>query len=344
MRIIRAEFQNFRLLRDLELQFSMDPKRKLTVIRAANETGKTTILNALQWALYGDNALPNKGEDYRLHPIDWDDSEKTRVPVTVTVDFELTRLRKGPSGPIETRRNYRIVRSAFEEVHGKNWQRSASTVKLFEMGDQGASAISDPEAVINDGCHPNSEKCFSQMATAPLASLKQRFRFQRNASACSAPYAPCSGWGSLRMPLSTSRRPRRKSTKRPTDRFRRQTQRNCVAVGADENEVTRLEADLEDAKQQFATFDEKVSEIDKKIETTLQKGDKERLPKGHGARPEANQAVGHTDRSSQQGALTTLSQRRAVARSFGTLYRVRVPKACRPSRPGKNPKHDNPCS
>ena len=72
MKLIRAKFQNFRLLRDLELEFANDANRKLTVIRAANESGKTTILHALQWALYGDASLPGKGEGFRLHPIDWE--------------------------------------------------------------------------------------------------------------------------------------------------------------------------------------------------------------------------------------------------------------------------------
>ena len=54
MKLIRAKFENFRLLRHLELDFSTDNEKKLTVIRAANETGKTTILNGLQWAFYGE--------------------------------------------------------------------------------------------------------------------------------------------------------------------------------------------------------------------------------------------------------------------------------------------------
>ena len=35
MKLIRAEFENFRLLRHLALDFSTDPTKKLTVIRAA---------------------------------------------------------------------------------------------------------------------------------------------------------------------------------------------------------------------------------------------------------------------------------------------------------------------
>ena len=97
MKIIRAEFENFRLLRNLKLDFSTDTAKKLTVIRAENETGKTTILNGLQWALYGDNALPGKRQDYRLHPIDWDESDGNRIPISVQVAFEITKFR-GPSG------------------------------------------------------------------------------------------------------------------------------------------------------------------------------------------------------------------------------------------------------
>ena len=82
MKLLRAEFQNFRLLRNLELEFASDPNKNLTIIRAANDSGKTTILHALQWALYGDSALPGKGDGFRLHPIDWNLDEGKRVPIT----------------------------------------------------------------------------------------------------------------------------------------------------------------------------------------------------------------------------------------------------------------------
>ena len=105
MKLLRAKFQNFRLLRDLEIDFSSDPDRNLTVIRAANESGKTTILNALQWALYGDAALPGKGDGFRLHPIDWEAADGRRVPITASVEFELTTYRRGPGGIRETERH-----------------------------------------------------------------------------------------------------------------------------------------------------------------------------------------------------------------------------------------------
>ena len=111
MKLIRAHFQNFRLLRRLQLDFSTDNNRKLTVIRAENESGKTTILTGLQWAFYGDDALPNGGSEYRLHPIDWDMSEGKSVPIVVEVEFETTSLRRGQRRTIEVTKRYRAIRS-----------------------------------------------------------------------------------------------------------------------------------------------------------------------------------------------------------------------------------------
>src|SRR5688572_28295510 len=159
MKLLRASFENFRLLRDLELKFSSDPDRKLTVIRAANESGKTTILRALQWALYGDAALPGKGEEFRLHPIDWNEDDGRRVAITATVEFELTTYRRAPTGLRETRRQYRLIRSAFEEVDSDS-RRSTSTVKLFALNDTGASPIDSPESLINEELPPELREVF----------------------------------------------------------------------------------------------------------------------------------------------------------------------------------------
>ena len=112
MKLINARFENFRLLRDLTIDFSTDKEKRLTVIRAENETGKTTILTALQWALYGDSALPNKGKGFRLHPLDWDRNKSANVPITVTVEFEIPRIHKG----IGSQHRYRIIRSVFEKL------------------------------------------------------------------------------------------------------------------------------------------------------------------------------------------------------------------------------------
>src|SRR5262249_34441203 len=137
-----------------------DQDRHLTVIRAENESGKTTILNALQWALYGEDALPSKGQDFRLHPIDWAASEGTRVPISVQVEFETKVIRRSTKGLIESERRYRIIRSTTETLTGSSWQRSPSTVKLFLLTDNGSQPIDPPEAVINDELPPDLREVF----------------------------------------------------------------------------------------------------------------------------------------------------------------------------------------
>ena len=54
---------------------------------------------------------------------------------------------------------------------------------------------------------------------------------------------------------------------------------NTIAtrLEAMENDREQFQADLDDAKQQFGAFDEKVDEIDRKIAAALQKGDKKKL-------------------------------------------------------------------
>ena len=141
MKLLNARFQNFRLLRDLEIDFSHGTERSLTVIRAENESGKTTILNALQWGLYGNDGLPPPARQYRLHPVDWDDSSGP-AQITVTVDFETTNEWRG----LLDKKTYRIVRSLIETPVGTSWERGPETVTLYEIGPTGATSA--PQAII----------------------------------------------------------------------------------------------------------------------------------------------------------------------------------------------------
>ena len=141
MKIVRAKFQNFRLLRDLRLDFSTSDAKKLTVIRASNESGKTTILNALQWALYGNDALPNKGKGHRLFPIDWDIPNGQAIPISVQVDFETSASKSNRN---KTSR-YRLIRSVEETTDGR---KQNPKIELFELTETGAVPINPPEAQV----------------------------------------------------------------------------------------------------------------------------------------------------------------------------------------------------
>lgn len=281
MKLLRAEFQNFRLLKDLELRFSTEAERKLTVIRAANETGKTTILNGLQWALYGDTALPGKGDDFRLHPIDWDTSDGRRVPITATVEFEVTTYRRGATGPRETRRQYRIVRSVFEEVDGTKWRRSSpSTVKLFALTDAGASPIDAPEALINDELPPDLCEVFFTDGDRALSFIEADVALSTKRQRVQRAIRSLLGLGVIEDAIKHVRKASREINQQ-AKKVGVSGELSGIAshLEAIEDDTTKLESDLEDAKEQFAAFDEKVNETDKKIAAALQKGDKDKLQK-----------------------------------------------------------------
>ena len=278
MKLLRAEFQNFRLLRDLELEFSSDPHRNLTVIRAANESGKTSILHGLQWALYGDGALPGKGEGFRLHPIDWDASDGKRVPITAMVEFELTTHRRVGGELRETRRRYRLVRSAFEDVDTQ--ARSGSTVKLFALNDTGASPIDAPEALINDELPPKLRDVFFTDGDRALSFIEADINLSTKRERVQRAIRSLLGLGVIDDAIKHVRKSAAEANKKAKG-VGSGSDLNRVASRLEtlENEREKLDSDLEDAKRQFGAFDEKVDEIDRKIATALQKGDKEKLRK-----------------------------------------------------------------
>lgn len=141
MKILRVHIENFRLLRDITLVFATGERQNLTVIRAANESGKTTLLTALQWALFGDDALPEAGTGYRLSPIDVSAEPPVPIPISVEVDYAIsTRTRM---------QQYRLIRSASEVPQPEGaWNRAASLVSLFNLTPTGAEPLSNPEAHI----------------------------------------------------------------------------------------------------------------------------------------------------------------------------------------------------
>ncbi len=134
MRFRSARFKNFRLLRDLQIDFSTSPEKPLTVIRAENETGKTTILTALQWILFGDDALPPPMGTYRLHPIDWDRSHSTHVEIEAELEFEHTYNHPGGA----TTDYFIAKRTARAELTDETtWTRTPSDLQLLKKTDNG---------------------------------------------------------------------------------------------------------------------------------------------------------------------------------------------------------------
>ena len=54
MKLNKVSIKNYRQYRDAEIEFARSPNKNFTVIKGNNGTGKTTLLNALSWCLYGE--------------------------------------------------------------------------------------------------------------------------------------------------------------------------------------------------------------------------------------------------------------------------------------------------
>ena len=133
MRLESAHIRNFKLLEDIDLSFATQLERPLTVIRAENGSGKTSILHALRWALYGDRGVPT---GKRL-------TAATRTPgspviVQVRVEFATTEQYSGD----EIR--YRLIRTC-EETPGPDdgFQRKPDQLRLLRRTAAGEEDIVD---------------------------------------------------------------------------------------------------------------------------------------------------------------------------------------------------------
>ena len=279
MKLIHAVFQNFRLLRDLELDFSTNSERNLTVIRAENESGKTTILNALQWALYGDDVLPRSGPGSQLFPIDWDPSYRGRIPISVQVEFETTNLRESPrEGAIETTERYCLIRSTYETLNGERHNRAPSTAKLFQSTDEGYEPIEPPEALIQKQLPPelrevffiDGDRALSFIETPAPAKIKR----ERVESAIRSLLG-------LEVIQNTLRHVRKAASELNKEAKQTNSHTELARISTELEEINKTISDLEkkrdDANSQFAEFNQKCHEIDKEIQAALSKGNRDEL-------------------------------------------------------------------
>lgn len=151
-----AIFHNFRGLRDVRVDFSTSDAKPLTVIRAANYTGKTTLLYGLTWALFGDAGLPvapRRRDTYRLHPIDWDVEAGGR-DVSVEVEVGLTVLDESTGLKLD----YTLVRYGRETISDDAWRPHETTYALIRHDPQGDTRVVDPDRIMDRVLLPLAKK------------------------------------------------------------------------------------------------------------------------------------------------------------------------------------------
>ena len=255
----------------MRLDFSISADKKLTVVRASNESGKTTILNGLQWAIYGDEALPNKGRGHRLFPIDLDVPAGRAIPISVQVDFEVSvsELNQNDAS------RYRLIRSIEETTDGP---KRNPKIELFELTETGADPIHPPEAQIARLLlPPNLREVFFTDGDRALNFIEADSLTDKRKQVESTIQSL------LGLDLIDSAQDHLNKTitglNRASKNISSDRKLNEIAVELEEitENVERLEAEKDDAIQQFDKINQKLEEIEQDIEAALLKGDQEEL-------------------------------------------------------------------
>jgi DNA sulfur modification protein DndD len=133
VKLLSVHISNFKLLEDIKLSFSVDPKRPLTVVRAENGSGKTSLLYALQWGFFGSRGLPAEAQNLRLIS----SACETGKPVTVQVMIEFEHT---DEAGISTR--YRLVRTKMQTPRADDVvDQGAEKLRLLRISDQGETEV-----------------------------------------------------------------------------------------------------------------------------------------------------------------------------------------------------------
>lgn len=145
MKLRRAAIKNFKLLRDAELRFSTDAQHPLTVIRAENGSGKTSLLYALLWAFYGISGLPGSSSDLRLSSTDWPPGELCEI--SVRVEFESTEYEAYAGEEQVATTTYVLTRTVVETPSkGNTVTRQRDSLVVHTQSDQGSDRLEDAAA------------------------------------------------------------------------------------------------------------------------------------------------------------------------------------------------------
>ena len=92
MKLLRLELENFRQYRDqVTFNFSLDDEKNMNIIQGVNGAGKTNLLNALTWCLYGTEENLSKyagkklpiANEAALRELDTNKALETRVQVVM---------------------------------------------------------------------------------------------------------------------------------------------------------------------------------------------------------------------------------------------------------------------
>ncbi len=143
------KIKNFRNIKEAAIDFSVSQEKPLTIIRAENGVGKTTLLLALRWVLFGELANPastvKRKKQLTKAPASWD-IEKFGNDIAVEVELWLTA--HTDDGDVE----YQVVRQQTVRVSEDDriGQDQEESIQVYKKTSAGFKSQDFPELVIRN--------------------------------------------------------------------------------------------------------------------------------------------------------------------------------------------------
>lgn len=252
MKLKSARITNFKLLRDVVLDFSVDPLRPVTVIRAENGSGKTSTLSALQWGLFGEAGLDESARKVRLSPSDWPDGN--RCEIRVQIDFVHTDYDDVGGELVRKQTNFRIVRSISETPKGdKDFTRERDQMHLFELTDSGSEIQQGAEIRLGEMLPLDMKDVFFTDGDRAMNFVSPSLTKTTKQHQVKSAIRSLLGLSVLEIALDNIRR--------ATSKFNKQ-----LADATGSEEAATVHTELEDTRLQLKQYQERLNDLDKQIE------------------------------------------------------------------------------
>lgn len=259
MKFKSVRITNFKLLREVALDFSVDPSRPVTVIRAENGSGKTSTLSALQWGLFGSAGLDPSARDVRLSPSHW--PEGKRCEIQVQIDFAHTVFDEVAGEFVAKHTDFRLQRTVVETPKGeKEFTRDRDQMHLFELTDAGSVVQAGADVRLGEMLPLEMKDVFFTDGDRAMNFVSPSLTKSTKQHQVQAAIRSLLGLSSLETAFDHIRK--------ATSKFNKQ-----LAEASGSAEMETVFAQLEEKKAELAKYRERIDGLDKQIELIAKQED-----------------------------------------------------------------------
>jgi DNA sulfur modification protein DndD len=154
IQFVSITLSNFAVYKGARITFSTEAGKPLTVFRAANQSGKTTLMRSLLWVLFGPSSLPPATRDF--NPIRPPASNQTRVETRVTLRYRILIPNGVPQEYVLTR----VASTGGPGCDGDLSKFSGERVDLSAVKDGAQDPLDFPEDRLQQQFRPSMRGFF----------------------------------------------------------------------------------------------------------------------------------------------------------------------------------------